>query len=76
VEFDLELGVVLLLPRRGLWLLEDPARMRDGHVGGMAAGSEASQSASSSGGSDSTGALVWSLSTWTPIKIAAGDLRQ
>jgi hypothetical protein len=36
LEFDLELGVELL-PRRVVWLLEDPARMRDGHVGGMAA---------------------------------------
>ena len=36
LEFDLELGVELL-PRRELWLLEDPARMRDGHVGGIAA---------------------------------------
>jgi hypothetical protein len=39
----LELGLALLelefelLPRRAVWLLEDPARMRDGHVGGMAA---------------------------------------
>jgi hypothetical protein len=38
LEVDLELGVdVELLPRRLVWLLEDPARMRDGHVGGMAA---------------------------------------
>ena len=34
----MELGVEAeLLPRRLVWLLEDPARMRDGHVGGMAA---------------------------------------
>jgi hypothetical protein len=38
LELDLELEVALeLLPRRAVWLLEDPARMRDGHVGGMAA---------------------------------------
>ena len=38
LEVDLELGVEAeLLPRRLVWLLEDPARMRDGHVGGMAA---------------------------------------
>jgi hypothetical protein len=36
LELELELGVELL-PRRAVWLLEDPARMRDGHVGGMAA---------------------------------------
>jgi hypothetical protein len=36
LEFGLELGFELL-PRRAVWLLEDPARMRDGHVGGMAA---------------------------------------
>jgi hypothetical protein len=38
LELDLEVVLVFeLLPRRAVWLLEDPARMRDGHVGGMAA---------------------------------------
>jgi hypothetical protein len=36
LEFGLEFGFELLL-RRDVVLLEDPARMRDGHVGGMAA---------------------------------------